>query len=210
MTTFVNISNHYWIIGGSETAVYSSKTNTMVAPDDADYTEWRTAYGSASNIASEAELAVVLRNRGTSLPDWLLASPSFVQPAPGEYSNEQLKAYNDDARWRKEQSGITLSTGMPIETNDRAQAKISGAMLAAKYPPTPTKAQPGGGGPAFTTKWHAADGTFWPLDTPGIVAMSGELQLYIDECFEASSAVSDAIDAGTITTLQQIDAAYGL
>lgn len=209
MIPAINFANHYWIVAGSTTEVYASKTNTYVATDDADYVAW-TAARAASPIASEAELAEVLQGRSIALPAWLLNAPSFVQPTPDTYSKDQLKAYCYDARWRKEQGGITLASGMKIETDDRAQAKISGAMLAAKYPPAPTKAPPGGGGPAFTTKWHAADGTIWPLDTPGIVAMSGALQSHIDQCFDASSATVDAIEAGTITSLEQINQAFGL
>ena len=125
-----------------------------------------------------------------------------------QYPPGTLETYTGFKRWHKEQGGITLTSGMPIETNDRAQAKISGAMLAAKYPPASAKAPPGGGGIAFTTKWHAADGTVWPLDTPAIVAMNDALQLHIDQCFEASSAVVAGIADGTITTREQIDAAF--
>ena len=201
--------DHYWIIEGSTTEVYSSARNIMVPVNDPSYVEW-ASIRIASPIASVKELADVLKPRNV-LPVWLFdAADTFIQPTPDSYSKGQLKAYNADARWRKEQGGMTLSSGMPIETNDRSQAKISGAMLAAKYPPASLKAPPGGGGIAFTTKWHAADGTIWPLDTPMIVAMSGELQLHIDQCFEAASATVDAIEAGTVTTLEQIDAAFGL
>jgi Domain of unknown function (DUF4376) len=195
----INIADHYWIVGGSTTQVYSSKTNTYVPPDDADYVAW-TAGKWATSIDSESELAAVLQSRGSQLPAWIFNAPSFVQPTPGAYSKDQLKAYCYDTRWRKEQGGITLTTGMPIATDDRAQAKINGVMLAAQYPPD---------GPAFTTKWHAADGTFWSIDTPGIVAMSGALQLHIDECFATSSATVDEIDAGVVTSLDQIDQAFG-
>ena len=207
MYNALNILNHYWIVGGSTTDVYSNKTNAMVPQTDQTYVDW-SMLNAPSPIASEAELADVLKPYGF-IPAWLFNAPSFIQPTPTTYSNDQLKAYTADARWRREQGGITLSSGMPIETDDRAQAKISGAMLAAKYPPASTKAPPGGGGIAFTTKWHAADGTIWPLDTPMIVAMSDALQLHIDGCFEAASGTIDAIEAGTITTLEQIDAAFG-
>jgi hypothetical protein len=157
------------------------------AASDQDYLDWSSAGRGAPTLASMAELEAMMA----------------VQYPPGT-----LKSYALFCRWQKEQGGITTSFGMPIETDDRAQAKISGAMLAAKYPPTPLKAPPGGSGPAFTTKWHAADGTIWPLDTPMIVAMSGELQLHVDECFEASAAVATGLEDGTITTREQIDQAF--
>ena len=201
------VSNHYWVVGGSTADVYSSATNTMVPVTDQSFVDW-SANRTPSTVPNEEELGGVLKTHGTSLPLWLFNAPSFIQPTPGTYSKDQLKAYSGDARWRKEQGGITLASGMPIETDDRAQAKISGAMLAAKYPPASAKAPPGGGGITFTTKWHAADGTFWPLDTPMIEAMSGALQSHIDLCFEAAAATYDAIEAGTITTLEQINASF--
>jgi hypothetical protein len=204
----VNVAGHYWIIGGSTTEVYSSASNTMVPVADADYVAW-CEFKTASSIASEAELADVLQTYGAPLPAWLFNAPSFIQPAPTTYSKDQLVAYNADARWRKEQGGLTLTSGMPIETDDRAQAKISGVMLAAKYPPVATKAPPGGA-PAFTTQWHAADGSIWHLDAAMITAMSGEYQTHINLCFAASQATLDGITNGTVTTLEQIDAAYGL
>ena len=149
-----------------------------------------------------------------------IATP-WPRDAAGNQTNEALQAviapygmfvdlvsYTAAKRYETEQGGIMLSSGMPIRTDDRSQAKISGVMLAAKYPPVPVKAPPGGSGPAFTTKWHAVDGNVYPLDTPAIVAMSGELQLHIDQCFEAASAVLAGIADGTITTREQVDQAF--
>ena len=55
-TLVVNPLNHYWIIGGSTTEVYSSATNTLVPVDDTNYTDWLVNY-TPSPIASEQELA---------------------------------------------------------------------------------------------------------------------------------------------------------
>jgi hypothetical protein len=182
----------YWFIGDDTANVYSSRRCMLVdAASDQDYLDWSSGGRGAPTLASMAELEEMMAE---------------------QYPPGTLKSYALFTRWQKEQGGITTSFGMPIETDDRAQAKINGAMLAAKYPPTPVKAAPkpapGGGGPAFTTKWHAADGTIWPLDTPMIVAMSGELQLHVDECFEASAAVATGLEDGTITTREQIDEAF--
>ena len=192
-----NIKNHYWIIGGATGEVYSSKTNTLVPLDDAAYVAW-TQQGDnfASPIANEAELAAVLKTYNAPLPAWLYNAPSFIQPTPTSYSKDQLKAYARDRRWRKEQGGLTLSSGMPILTDDRAQAKVNGVMAAAAR------------NAGFATKWHAADGSVHDMTAAQCIAMSDELQAHIDGCFAISAEVVNQIDAGAITTRDQIDAAF--
>jgi hypothetical protein len=188
----MNIADHYWSIAGSTTQVYQSKSNTMVASGDANYVAWQTANGQATPIVNEVELADAVRSNGSRLPSWLFNAASFIQPALSTYSKDQLKAYASDARWRKEQGGITLTSGMPIKTDDRSQAKINGIRLVTQA----------------STQWHAADGSFWSLDDAAVTAMSDELQAHINNCFTISSGVFTDIDAGTTTTLAQIDTAF--
>ena len=190
----LNPFNHYWIIGGSETEVYSSALNTLVPVDNPDYAAW-SASRVASPIPSEDELADVLKQYPVVRP-WLFNASSFIQPAVGTYSADQLKAYSDDARWRKEQAGIVTTAGFPIKTDDRAQAKISGvysAQLAV---------------PAVVTPWRCADGTVVQLDAAGMQEMNDDLLTHINNCFSISADNYTAIDAGTMTTLEEIDAAF--
>jgi hypothetical protein len=192
MATPINPFQHYWIIGGSEAEVYSSATNTMVPVDDANYVAWGRA---PTPIPTEAELAEVLRKYPVVKP-WLFNAPSFIQPTADTYYPDQLKAYSDDARWRKEQAGIVTSAGFPIKTDDRAQAKISGVYAAQLAVP------------GVVTPWRAADGTVVQLDGPGMQAMNDDLLTHINNCFAISADNYAAIDAGTMTTLAEIDAAF--
>jgi hypothetical protein len=107
-----------------------------------------------------------------------------------------LQGYSALKRWQKEQGGITLSSGMPIKTDDRSQAKITGAYSAAVELPT------------VVTPWAAADGNVYPLDGAQIVAMNNELLTHINNCFAVFADVLAQIEAGTITTHEQIDAAF--
>ena len=118
-----------------------------------------------------------------------------------------LTYYSLYKRWQKEQGGITLVSGMPIETDDRAQAKISGVMLAVLNSAT-ALAPPGSGLPNYSTSWHAADDTVWPIDANMIKAMNNELQNHINVCFAASAQVLAGIADGTVTTREQIDATF--
>ena len=167
--------NWYWSVGGDQANVWSSARAMSVPVGDADYTAWLVNALRPTPIGSMAELQSILAE----------------QFPPGT-----LETYCVYKRWLKEQGGLTLSSGMPIATDDRAQAKINGVVIAATADA------------AFTTQWHAADGTYWPLDATAIKAMSGELQTHINACFDTSAETMAGIAGGTITTRDDIDAAF--
>ena len=52
--------NWYWIVGGDETKVFSSKSGNFVAASDAAYLSWRGAGGIPTRILNTAELGEVL------------------------------------------------------------------------------------------------------------------------------------------------------
>lgn len=56
----IRMRDHYWIVGGSTTQVYSSKIGDYVPVDDATYQAWRAAGNTPSNIDTEANLGDVL------------------------------------------------------------------------------------------------------------------------------------------------------
>jgi hypothetical protein len=188
----INPLAHYWIIGGAATDVYSSATNTMTPVDDPAYVAWGRQ---ATPIPSEAELAEVLKPYFADRV-WLFRADGFIQPTPTTYTVSQLKAYSDDARWRKEQGGLTTTAGFPIMTDDRAQAKITGAYTASVIQPE------------VVTPWRCADGVVRPLDAAGIAAMNNDLLTHINNCFGVSEDNYIAIDAGEMTTREEIDAAF--
>jgi hypothetical protein len=81
----------YWSIAGAA-ELYSSRSNTMVKASDPVCAWWLGCFASPIPIASEEELAGVLKPLNM-LPPWLFDAPSFIQPKAGEYSKEQLHAY---------------------------------------------------------------------------------------------------------------------
>lgn len=56
--------NWYWIVAGDETRVWSSAASAYVPADDVTYQAWREAGGIPTRIASEPELAGVLKPYG--------------------------------------------------------------------------------------------------------------------------------------------------
>ena len=190
----INANNHYWIIAGSTTEVYSSASNTMVPLDDQAYVDW-AANRVAAPIESEQELAGVLIANGTRLPPWLLAAPSFIQPTPDTYSKDQLKAYSADARWRKNSGGIVVN-GIPFPTDSLALGALNSAFIYT------TDKQEN----AFS--WKLEDGTFITLDTQGVKDLQNAVSQFGQDCYACEDATVDKIDAGTVTDLAAIDAAY--
>ncbi|QGA57780.1 DUF4376 domain-containing protein [Brucella sp. 2280] len=106
-----------------------------------------------------------------------------------------LKDYTANARWQKEVGGINYM-GMPISTDDRSKVMISGARVAAEADPN------------FTTQWKGADGSFATLDAATIFAISTAVSDHVSNCFALESHVVAQIEAGAITTTQEIDAAF--
>lgn len=127
------------------------------------------------------------------LADWVAGGgviKPYIPPAI------DLVAYAADARWRKEGGGIVVA-GIPVATDDRAKLMITGARVAAMADP------------AWTTTWHGTDGNSYPVDAAAMVAISDAVQAHVNATFATFAAVKAAIDAGEITTADQVDAAFG-
>jgi hypothetical protein len=187
----ISVSNHYWAIAGATAEVYASKTNTLVPVADPDF----VAHGVATPIGTEAELAEVLRGLGSFVPEWLLAAPSFIQPAPGAFSKDQLKAYNGFARYTKRNGGIVVN-GIPFPSDVLTQGSLNSAFIYTSDAAVDTWA------------WKLPDGTFITLDTQGVKDLQSAVTLFGQRCFDCEDGLVASIDAGTTTTLTAIDAAF--
>jgi hypothetical protein len=198
MMPLINIADHYWIIGGSTTDVYSSKTNTRVLTNDPAYVEW-TGGLAASPIASEAELATVLQAMGSQLPAWLWNAPSFIQPTPTTYSKPQLAAYNADARYRKASGGIkvtSLGGAVPFLTDPQSRNTVNSAYQYAVA------------NPAHVTDWKMTDGSFVKLNLTQLTTLNNDMTTFVQSCFTCESTTLTSINGGSVTTLTQIDTAF--
>ena len=106
-----------------------------------------------------------------------------------------LAAYTAQKRWEKEIGGIEVN-GLTVATDDRSKMMPSGARVAAM-------ADPG-----FTTAWKGSGGSFVPLDAVAVIAISDAVLAHVSACFVLEAQVKAGIEAGTITTVEQIDAAF--
>lgn len=124
----------------------------------------------------------------------------FQPPQPGPepgLSQAELVAYAADLRWRLEVGGIVVG-GVPVATDDRAKMMIVGARVAAMADPQ------------WSTVWHGADGNTYPVDAAAMIAISDEVQAHVNTGFATFAAVKADIEAGTITTTAEINAAFAV
>ena len=108
----------------------------------------------------------------------------------------KLKAHAATRRWEKEQGGITLPGNVKVATDTPAQVKIAELRrrVAAREVAVP-----------FSFK--AASG-WTDLTENAIIAVDKAVAAHIQACYATERQISDAIDAGTITTTAEIDAAF--
>jgi hypothetical protein len=194
----INILDHYWIIGGSTTDVYSSATNTMVPVGDATYVAW-TASNAASPIASEAELVPVVQAYGSRLPAWLFtATDTFIQPTPTTYTHGQLAAYSASERYNRASGGVTISSisAVPFLSDPVSRNTIDSANSYAVA------------NPGHVTDWKMSDGSFIQLSAAQIAKVLQDVATFVQSCFTCEGTTLASINGGTITDLGTIAAAY--
>lgn len=116
----------------------------------------------------------------------------YVEPVP---TPEELVAYAAQKRWEKEVGGTEVS-GLVVHTDDRSKALIMGARIAAEADPD------------FTTDWKTADGSFVTIDAATIISVSNAVLAHVAACFAIEAQVLAGVEAETITTTAEIDAAF--
>ncbi|UVV66512.1 DUF4376 domain-containing protein [Brucella anthropi] len=112
-----------------------------------------------------------------------------------EHPGMTLQEYAAAKRWEKEVGGIEVN-GLTVATDDRSKTMISGARVAAMA------------NPDFTTAWKGSGGEFVPLDANAVIAISDAVLVHVSNCFATEAQVLADIEAGSITTVKQIDAAF--
>jgi len=159
--------------------------------NSAKYTE----RGSILSVIDEVEMTVHddMENRHRILiAEWEAKGNQiepYAPPAP------DFPAYAAQKRWEKEVGGI-LVNGLTVSTDDRSKTMISGARVAAQNDPT------------FSTQWKSSDGTFATINAAAVIAISDAMLSHVSDCFAIEAKVLAEIDAGTISSIEQIDAAF--
>ena len=184
----------YWFVAGDTSKVYSSARNIYVPTSDASYAAWKTSLGmpEAQAISSEADIWNYVKD---FMPLFLWNGETMSQPGIDQYNKDQLQNYNGNARFECVTGGMTAA-GVPVKTDDRSRGLIADARNAAMADPN------------FSTQWYGSDGNFYPLDAAGVISMGDAVAGHTNDCYTVFAQISNDITLNTITTVEQIDAAY--
>lgn len=111
---------------------------------------------------------------------------------------ERLSAYINAVRDRCEQGGFTYN-GWRFDSDAVSVARINGAALAAQAALTADE--------PFSLDWTDADNVSRPLDAAQMLALQRALVAHADACHQLARQLKAQVEAGTITTEAEIDAA---
>jgi hypothetical protein len=191
-----NAGDWYWEIVTNPAVVYSSKRNVYVDPvTDSDFAAWLDANGGALPplVADESEVEYYVKD---VLPAWLFnADDTFIQPTPTTHTQGQLVAYAAEARGTRMASDLVVN-GLPWSTDPLTYGSLNSAFIYVQQKT------------ATVFSWKLLDGSFITLDKTDIIALHDAANDFGQNCFACEDATLDKIEAGTITTLEEIDAEF--
>jgi len=170
--------------------------NPALLATDAAYLEYVFGHWAASNSGftnedlQTAALGAFASYAGQNPPEQIVESV----PLTGDALKAALKAYAAQKRYAVETGGKTVM-GMPIPTDRETQSKLSGAVLAFQT-----------GALTGSINWKTSAG-WTTLDQAAVSALASAVAAHVQAAFTTEKSVSDAIDAETITTIDQINAA---
>jgi hypothetical protein len=134
----------------------------------------RAAYGEDSAIMEDGQI-------------WLSQSQRFLTEAEAEAvrpsAQDRLKAQVEARRDEAIAAGIVID-GLPVQTDDISQQRITGAALAASLDPT------------LEVRWKVGNGAFVTLDAASVIAIAQAVRAHVQACFDREADLRDAIDAG--------------
>lgn len=130
-----------------------------------------------------------------ALPQPGLAEEFLAPDAPELNPPPDLKAAAATARFAKESGGITVG-GAPVATDRGSQAMLTGAYNSATRDAN------------WSTVWKTSSGAFLSLNSAQIIGIAVAVSSHVEACFAKEAQVAVAIDAGTVTTVQQVTDAF--
>jgi hypothetical protein len=115
-----------------------------------------------------------------------------------QYPRGSLQTYSADVRYRKATGGVVVTgiTSVPFASDLPTRNSLANAY---EY----IKATPGN-----TVSWKLSDGSFVIMNEAALRDATVAMATFVETCFTCESTTRAAIDAGTITTHDQVDAAY--
>jgi hypothetical protein len=173
-------SNWYWL--ADDGRVYSGPKQQPVESTDEDY----LAYVSEGQIVRPWPRDIDGEQTTAALQDVLTPYGMFAD----------LKGYAASVRYAKEVAGCEIG-GVTYPSDRETQAKLTAAALFAQVDN------------AQTFQWKLAAGSFSEsLSAAQMIAVAAAVGGYVNACFAQEAGVVAEIDSGTITTREEIDAAF--
>lgn len=124
----------------------------------------------------------------------VLTNGSFVNPP---ISKDALKACLVECRQRAEYGGITIN-GMNIHSDEKTEGRIGRAYTKAQADPN-----------YIIENWTTDGGiTSVTLTAAMIIAIGDALDAHIQKCFSVNVSVTAQIEAGTLTTKEQVEQSF--
>lgn len=178
-----NPQDWYWL--ADDARVYSSARQIIVDNTDADYVAW-----AATRAATPWPRDDAGDQTDDALQDVLAPYNLFAN----------LTYYSADARYRRENSGVTVASiggTVPFASDVASRNAVDTAWgyMNAK-------------GTTNSISWKMSDGSFITMSTAQVTTLMTDMSTFIQGCFECENANLAAISGGTITTREQIDAAF--
>jgi hypothetical protein len=161
----------------------------IVADDQANV--WSSARAMPVPVSDPAYTAWAQNN----VPYTVASMDELYQIFATQFPAGSLPTYTTHVRTKTSGGGITVN-GLPFATDVITLGSLNSAYIY-------TQAKTGD-----TFSWKLPDGSWVTLDKADIAALQNAVSKFGQDCFDCEAATLDAIDAGTITDLAGIDAAF--
>jgi hypothetical protein len=169
-----------------------------------DITDWFWKVGEDTSIVWSSAMAGFIPTNesayldfieGGNAPTNIDTQESLLAIFAERYPAGSLWTYAAEKRHATEVGGVSVA-GIAVATDDRAKIMVLGARIAAEATA------------GFTADWVAADGSVHALTAADMIGISDAVLAHVNGCFSVYAGVKSQIDAGVITTIAQIDAAF--
>jgi hypothetical protein len=175
-------TNWYW--RAADGRVWSSAASSLIAANDQAYIEWCAAGNAATPWP--ADLSGAQTTAG--LQDVLSPHGLWID----------LKAYANAMQWAKASGGYLATINgspVPFSTSTESLGLIAGKVARLQQPNPPAVVQ-----------WQTSSDTFVSIAAADFITASIAIADYVQATFDKLATVIARIDAGTISTLAQVDA----
>lgn len=171
---------HDWYWKADDGRIFASARQMLVTEDDADYVAFAEVVMPSVWPRDETDAQTDEALQDVLRPYEIAAS---------------LPAYAADVRWRTQTGGITVN-GLPFATDSLSLGALNSAYI---YTQSNTGA---------TFSWKLEDGSFVTLTKADVDALQAAVSEFGQNCYACEDTTLDGIEGGTITTTEEIDAAF--